>query len=122
VSFTSKKFGEEGEQLALELLREKGYEIIEKNYRFGKGEIDIIALDPETKYTVFVEVKTRNNLEYGEPEYAITLNKIKQLRRMAQAYLFDKDIRERDCRFDVIAILFRQKEKPLINHYINAFN
>jgi len=122
VSFTSKKFGEEGEQLALELLREKGYEIIEKNYRFGKGEIDIIALDPETKYTVFVEVKTRNNLEYGEPEYAITLNKIKQLRRMAQAYLFDKDIRELDCRFDVIAILFRQKEKPLINHYINAFN
>jgi len=122
VSFTSKKFGEEGEQLALELLREKGYEIIEKNYRFGKGEIDIIALDPETKYTVFVEVKTRNNLEYGEPEYAVTLNKIKQLRRMAQAYLFDKDIRELDCRFDVIAILFRQKEKPLINHYINAFN
>ena len=122
MSLTSKEFGKEGEDLAVDLLKSKGYEIIDRNYRFGKGEIDIIALDPETNYTVFVEVKSRKNLEYGEPEYGITKNKIRQLKKMAELYLYDKDIRQLDCRFDVVTVLFRSKIKPLINHYVNAFD
>jgi putative endonuclease len=121
MTLNSKKFGDEGEELAAELLSEKGYEILERNYRFGKGEIDIIAKDPETNYTVFVEVKSRKNLEYGAPEYAITKNKIKQVKKIAELYLYDKNITETDCRFDVVAILFRGKLKPLVNHYTNAF-
>lgn len=121
MSITTKKIGEEGEKIAAELLISKGYEIIERNYRFGKGEIDIIAMDPEKQYLVFVEVKSRQNLEFGEPEYAITKNKIRQVRRIAEAYLYENEINNADCRFDVIAILFRSKIKPLVNHYENAF-
>jgi putative endonuclease len=85
---TSKELAAKGEELAAKILKEKGYEIIERNYRYGHGEIDIIAIDPGDGYTVFVEVKTRKNLEYGEPEYAITKTKQKQIRKIAELYLF----------------------------------
>ena len=68
----NKSFGNEGEDIASDYLKNNGYEIIERNYRFHKGEIDIVAKDNETNYLVFVEVKSRKSLEYGEPEYAIT--------------------------------------------------
>jgi putative endonuclease len=122
MTLKSKQFGDEGEELAVVLLKSKGYKIIERNYRYGKGEIDIIAKDPEDGFTVFVEVKSRKNLNFGEPEYAITKSKIKQLKKMAELYLYDKNIEELNCRFDVIAILFDTNKKPIINHYENAFN
>ena len=121
MSKTSKQFGDEGEEIAVELLVEKGYEIVERNYRYGKGEIDIVAKDPEKNFTVFIEVKSRKNLEFGDPVYAITKNKIKQIKRMAELYLFDKETDEADCRFDVITVLLRGKQKPVIEHYVNAF-
>jgi putative endonuclease len=121
MSKSTKQFGDEGEEIAVELLQEKGYEILDRNYRYGKGEIDIIAKDPETNFTVFVEVKSRKNLEFGDPVYAITKNKIKQIKRMAELYLYDKEIDEIDCRFDVITVLLRGKQKPIIEHYVNAF-
>jgi len=122
MSVISKKFGKEGEDLAVELLIEKGYQIIERNYYFGnKGEIDIIAKDKSTGFLVFIEVKSRKNLECGEPEYSMTRNKISQVKRMAEIYFFEKDIREIECRFDVITVLMRPHANPIINHYINAF-
>lgn len=121
MSQAAKKIGEEGEDIAVELLVSKGYEITARNYRYGKGEIDIVAFDPGKKYIVFVEVKSRQNLEYGSPEYAVTKNKIRQIRKIAEAYLYENDIKDADCRFDVIAILFRSKIKPVVNHYENAF-
>jgi len=116
-----KELGEKGEQLATDFLIEKGFEIIERNYRYGHGEIDIIAKDLSDGFTVFIEVKTRQNLDYGAPEYAITKNKQKQIKKMAELYLYDKEIEELDCRFDVIAVLLEDISNPLINHYINAF-
>jgi putative endonuclease len=121
LSISSKKLGEEGEKLAADLLSKKGYEILKRNYRFGKGEIDIVAEDKEKDFLVFVEVKTRRNLEYGEPEYAITKSKIRQLKKLAAAYLSENEIEDKDCRFDVVAILFQGKRKPIINHYEEAF-
>ncbi len=121
MSQATKKIGMEGEDIAVDLLISKGYEIKERNYTYGKGEIDIIALDPEKKYIVFVEVKSRQNLEFGCPEYAITKNKIRQVRRIAEAYLYENEINDWDCRFDVVAVLFRSKIKPIVNHYENAF-
>ncbi len=119
---TSKEFGKEGEDMAERMLRSKNFSIIERNYRFGKtGEIDIIAEDPETHQLVFVEVKTRQNLEFGDPVLAITKNKIAQLKKVAAAYLYDKEIKEIDCRFDVVTVLFRGEMKPEIKHYVNAF-
>ncbi len=118
----TKEFGDEGEDIAADLLLKKGYEIIERNYRFGKGEIDIIAKDPETGFTVFVEVKSKKNLEFGDPVYSVTKNKMKQIKRMAELYLYDKEIAELNCRFDVITVLLKGNQKPVIEHYVNAFS
>jgi len=112
-------FGKEGEEIAAQYLLEKGFEIIKRNYQFSHGEIDIVAMDGDT--LVFVEVKTRKTLEYGEPEYAINKKKIQQLKKMAELYLFDKQIEEADCRFDVIAIILGSENNPQITHYENAF-
>lgn len=115
----NKETGDRGEQIAVDLLAGKGYEIVERNYRFGKGEIDIVAKDKDE--LVFVEVKTRKNLEYGDPEYALTKNKQAQVRKICAAYLYDRNIEETNCRIDVVAILFIGKEEPVIRHIENAF-
>lgn len=119
MNLNTSKTGKEGEELACRFLTEKGFRIIERNFRFHKGEIDIIAKDNET--LVFIEVKYRQNLEFGYPEEAITKDKISQIRRIANAYLFERRIINVTCRFDVIAILEIKKGKPTINHYFNAF-
>ena len=121
MSLSSKELGKKGEELAVELLEEKGYEIIERNYRFSRGEIDVIAKDPKDGFLAFVEVKTRQNLNFGPPEVAITKSKMRQLRKVAELYLYDKSITELDCRFDVITVLLKTKQKPEINYYENAF-
>ena len=90
MSRKKKDTGDKGEDLAVKLLEDSDYEIVERNYRFGKGEIDIIAKDKDT--LVFVEVKTRKNLEFGPPELAITMNKQRQIKKIAEAYLFEKKI------------------------------
>ena len=122
MTFLTKKTGDEGEDLAVELLESKGYTIINRNYRYGKGEIDIIAKDPQEEGLVFIEVKSRNSFEYGSPEEAITKNKIKQLKRIAELYLYENEIKEILCRFDVIAILILPGQKPQIEHFVNAFD
>ena len=119
MSIEGKDLGKLGEEIAEKYLSENNFKIIIRNYRSGKGEIDIIAEDPEDNYLVFLEVKTRYSLKYGAPEYAITPAKQKQIKRVAEMYLFENAIREKDCRFDVITIIM--KKEPVINHYKNAF-
>ena len=114
-----RKTGGKGEDIACVFLTNLGYEIVERNYQFGHGEIDIIARDGQE--LVFAEVKYRRSLEYGPPDTAITLGKQKQIRKTAEAYLFDKGIKDVSCRIDVIAILHLTKEDPQIEHFINAF-
>jgi putative endonuclease len=120
MSLDTKKVGDKGEQIASEYLEKHGFEIIERNIRFGRmGEIDLIAKDGGV--TVFVEVKTRKNLNYGEPEYAITKSKMNQIKKLANAYLYEKKISEIDCRFDVVTILYDENGKKKLNHIANAF-
>ena len=114
-----KETGDRGEKLAADLLIKKNYKIVEQNYRFGHGEIDIIAKDKDV--LVFVEVKTRKNLEFGPPEFAVTKNKQRQIRKIAEAYLYQKKISDLDCRIDVVAILLKKNLPPEINHIENAF-
>jgi putative endonuclease len=111
--------GNKGENYAADLLVEKNYTIVERNYHFGHGEIDIIAMDNDT--LVFVEVKTRKNLEFGDPIQGVTKNKQSQIRKIALGYLMENNISDVDCRFDVIGILLRENEAPKINHLVNAF-
>lgn len=114
-----RKTGSEGEEIACEFISKLGYKIVERNYQFGHGEIDIIAKDVDT--LVFIEVKYRKNLEYGPPELAITKGKQNLVKRTASAYLWEKEIKDELSRIDVIAILKLPGQKPQINHIINAF-
>ena len=114
-----KDIGNYGEKIATDFLVEKGFEIIEQNYHFGHGEIDIIA--KEKDILVFVEVKTRKNLEFGDPILVVTKNKQRQLKKIAEAYLYEKEIKNTDCRIDVIGILLNKNLPPKITYIENAF-
>lgn len=113
--------GKRGEDFAYDLLIQKGYEIIKRNYRYSHGEIDLVAFDKRKNYLVFVEVKTRFSLEMGDPAYSITRKKISQLKKIAELYLYENNIKNMNCRFDVITVLLSDPEKPIIEHYEDAF-
>lgn len=80
-----RKIGQKHEELAAKYLEEKGYEILERNYRIRTGEIDLIARDD--RYLVFVEVKYRKNLQMGDPLEAVDSRKQQQIYRTARYYL-----------------------------------
>jgi putative endonuclease len=98
----SQKQGQEGEVLAQNYLLNEGYEILERNWRYKKYEIDIIAKKGETM--VFVEVKTRKNSTFGEPELFVTRQKQGFVIAAANQYLKDNNI-NLESRFDIIAII-----------------
>jgi putative endonuclease len=110
--------GKAGEELAAKYLEQQGFTIRERNYRFERGEIDLIAEDGDE--LVFVEVKARSSTAFGAPEDAVTEEKQEQVRAVAEGYLFERDIDNRACRFDVIAIEFKNN-KADIRHIRNAF-
>lgn len=118
-SFNSRTKGKEAEDYAEQYLKKTGYQIIKKNFRFGKGEIDIIAKDGEI--LVFVEVKWRENLEKGTPESALTKSKIAQIKKIAEGYYYVNKILSQECRFDVIAIIGNLNNKPELKHLKTAF-
>lgn len=98
---THNDFGTEGEALAEQYLKGKGYSILAKNYRFEKSEIDIIAKQKDS--IVFVEVKARTGNRYGFPEEAISDKKKEKLIQGAEAYLLENTL-QCPIRFDVMAI------------------
>ena len=112
------KFGKRSENLAVWYLKKIGYKIIEQNYRTPLGEIDIIA--KEKKTIVFVEVKSRQSIRYGNPKWAVTPKKQRKISMVALQYL--KSIRQTDAkaRFDVVAIT-SNRDEPQIEIVKNAF-
>ena len=111
------ELGKQGEELAVQYLTDKGYEILERNWRNIHKEIDIIAKDGET--LVIVEVKTRQNDDHGEPDLAVTKRKQRMLIAAANAYLFKTNI-DIETRFDIVSIVFSNGE-PVIDHIEDAF-
>ena len=99
----NKVYGSIGEDLANKYLTQKGYKIVERNYKNRIGEIDIIALDKGV--IVFVEVKYRHNDKFGMPREAVNKNKQFKIRQVATLYLKIKHKFDSKCRFDVIEIL-----------------
>lgn len=91
------------EEQAVLFLQQKGYYIVEKNFRCRQGEIDIVARDGQ--YLVFVEVKYRKASANGLPEEAVDRRKQQKIIRTAQYYLYQKNLGEDcPCRFDVVGI------------------
>ena len=111
------ELGKIGEELAAQFLIDKGYEILEKNWRNRHKEIDIIAKDGDE--LVIVEVKTRQSDEHGDPDLAVTRQKQTRLIYAANAYLFTYNL-DINTRFDIISIVFKDGE-PLIDHIKDAF-
>lgn len=100
-SHNNTESGKKGEAIAAQWLESNGFEIKERNFRSGKGEIDLIA--QKGLVLVFVEVKLRTSTNYGFPEKAVTLNKAKKLKDTALAYLELRNWKG-PIRFDIIAI------------------
>jgi putative endonuclease len=111
------ELGQQGELMAQTFLKDKGYTILHVNWRIRRLEIDIIAMDGET--LVFVEVKTRSTLFFGEPENAVNYKKQGSLIRAANAYVLKYSI-ENDARFDIISIII-ERNSTVINHFPDAF-
>lgn len=114
---TTTKIGNTGEQLATEYLIKRGYEIVVRNYRYKKAEVDIIAR--KDKLLIFVEVKTRRSNLFGEPEEAVNQAKITLLLAAAEHFVETTDWRY-DIRFDIMAIRHDRKP-PEITHFEDAF-
>lgn len=125
---TTKNIGDIGENAAAKYLKRHFFRIVERNYRFHRDEIDIIAKN--RKFLVFVEVKTRsrsdiNDNYFGTPSSAVDAGKMERTKKAAQGYLSEHPERKRAIRFDVVEIyLDKNPEKPKIlgiNHIENAF-
>ncbi len=109
--------GVTGEKIASNFLLENGYKIIEKNYRFKKAEIDIIA--QKNDMLICVEVKTRTATYFGNPQDFINTKKIKLLVSAMDNYVISKDL-DIEVRFDIIAII-QNKNETKIEHIKDAF-
>lgn len=107
-----------GEEKAEKYLEDKGYKILEKNYRKRTGEIDLIAFDSDFKEIVFVEVKTRQRKTFGEPEESVDENKINKITETAQHWLLENRDSDEAWRIDIIAIDW-SSEKIEIRHLKN---
>lgn len=110
--------GIKGEEISAQYLIEKGYNILEKNYRSKYGEIDLITL--YDKQIVFIEVKTRTNLRYGMPSEAVNNKKKKCIIKTAKEYIYINKYENIDMRFDVVEI-YLSENKYKVNHLKNAF-
>lgn len=108
--------GKLGEQIAKKHLKAKNYSILDSNWRWGKGEIDLIVKEKEI--LVFVEVKTRKKATFGNPEESVTEKKQQLMYELAVEYMYQIG-HEAEFRFDIIAILL----DPTINirHFQDAF-
>lgn len=112
------KLGREGEALAAAYLGKKGYKILERNWRSGHSEIDLIARKGDI--IVFVEVKTRKNADFGFPEDRVDAAKERFLARGAHDYLENNGL-DNEIRFDIISIIKAAGQVPEIYHIPDAF-
>lgn len=122
MAFDSKKrinLGQTGEKMACNHLKKKGYLIKETNYKVSVGEIDIIA--EHNGDLVFIEVKTRSGDDFGLPAEAVTIQKQKQIIRVAQHYSAQKNCFDSPARFDVVSVLMGGDGKPVVEVIENAF-
>ncbi len=109
--------GTEGEKIAVQFLLNAQYEIVEKNYRYQKAEVDIIAKKEST--LVFIEVKTRTTNYFGQPYEHVTDKKQQLMAFAANAYIQANNWKG-ESRFDVISIIM-ENNKTSVEHIPDAF-
>lgn len=107
--------GSVGESAACGALKKAGLQILTRNFRRSTGEIDIIAQDKKT--IVFVEVKQRSTVRYGQPAEAVNRTKMQHIVRTATLYLAENGLDDAPVRFDIVEVLPDE-----IRHIPNAFD
>ncbi|QFZ54321.1 YraN family protein [Oceanihabitans sp. IOP_32] len=111
------ELGKKGEQLAVDFLLKNKYDIIERNYRFDKAEVDIIAQKKDI--LAIIEVKTRSTTDFGNPQDFVKPKQIQRLVKAVDEYVNSKDL-DVEVRFDIIAIV-KEPNSFKIEHLENAF-
>ena len=101
--------GKLGEILALSWLKKNGYEVVEHNWRYGRFEIDVVAVKKGVLH--FVEVKSRYESPFGHPEDGVTRKKFNRLKIAAQGYM-NKQPGHRWIQYDILAITFHRGREP----------
>jgi putative endonuclease len=112
----TKEKGDIGENIAEQILIKSGYEILERNYRFKRAEIDLICLKPPL--LVFVEVKSLNSSKHGYPEERVNYFKVKKILEAAEHYIYAINW-QKDIRFDILSIDLKDSSNFL--HIEDAF-
>jgi putative endonuclease len=111
------KKGNKGEKLAAEFLQKKGFEVVARNYRFRRAEIDLIVR--RDNWIIFVEVKTRSSSSYGEPEEFVDDHKTRNVFDAAEEYIYSTDWHGH-IRFDIISVKLGHEIE--IEHFEDAIN
>ena len=119
IYFNKRELGVNGEKATVDFLIEKGYKILERNYRTNFGEVDIIAKDKG--YYCFIEVKTRQSINYGAGSEAVVKNKQRTIARVAEHFLAANHLEDVDVRFDVVSV-FIEDDNTDIEIIENAFD
>ena len=116
--------GRRGESVAVAHLEARGLRVLDRNYRFGREEVDVVCFEPtpadDGGVIVFVEVKARSGTAFGAPEAAVDEAKQRAVMRVAEAYLHERRLMPAPVRFDVVAVRFGGGE-PEVTHFENAF-
>jgi putative endonuclease len=117
-----KEFGDFGEKIACKYLEKKNLKLIEKNFRFQRCEVDLIFLEKKTKTLIFVEVKSRKNKAFGEPEESVNYFKQRNIKKASQGFILKmKEYENYDFRFDTLSVMFEKNNEYRINHIECAF-
>ena len=111
------ELGKKGEQLAVDFLHDNAYTILERNYRFDKAEVDIIAQKKDV--LAIIEVKTRSSKDFGNPEAFVKPKQIQNLVKAVNEYVILHDL-DVEVRFDIISIL-KENSNFKIEHLKDAF-
>lgn len=111
--------GDRGETAACGFLKERGYEIVERNYKCKLGEIDVIGR--RGRRLAFIEVKTRTCARYGTPQEAVDPKKQRKIFKLAQWYLKEKKLEKTPLAFDVVAILWKEGGIPEMRLIADAY-
>lgn len=115
------ELGKWGEEKAADYLRTQGYTIVERDWRSGARDIDIIARTPDNATLVFVEVKTRKSKDVLRPEDAVTPSKARNIALSANNYVKMMHI-DSLLRFDIISIVGTNDQNMRLKHIADAFN
>jgi putative endonuclease len=119
MSAATQEFGELGERIAERWLRRQGWRVVQRRFRSGHRDIDLVV--ERDDLVVFVEVKARRGAEFGDPVEAVNWNKQRQLVRSASVWIDRHGRPSESYRFDVVGVLV-EGEKVRVRHVANAFS